>query len=175
MRTCVLTLIFLSLLLNTNLASAVTWSEVAQFPEDFGTAPNVLRERWAGSFTCNQTEWRIVWNYTPISIVDPENVYFNILIYRTNDTTYYMMEMSQQGNTTTSGTWYGNNQTGDFLLKFLVYNVLNSTVIIEQAVESVPEFSPMFQLSLFVAGILVAMIARKEVLPYSRSSAKRTP
>lgn len=86
-----------------------------------------------------------------------------------------MMEMSQQGNTTTSGTWYGNNQTGDFLLKFLVYNVLNSTVIIEQAVESVPEFSPIFQLSLFTAGILVAMIARKEVLPYSRSSAKRTP
>lgn len=41
------------------------------------------------------------------------------------------MEMNQQGNTTTSGTWYINNQPGEFYLKFLVYNVLSATAVIE--------------------------------------------
>jgi PKD repeat protein len=48
------------------------------------------------------------------------------------------MEMNQQGNTTTNGTMYINNMTGEFYLKFLVYNVLNSTAIIEQDIESMP-------------------------------------
>ena len=96
----------------------------------WGTAPNLVGRYQTDNFTCSH-EWRIVWNYTPISTVDPENVYFNILIYRTNDTIYYIMDMHQQGNTTTSGTWYINNQTGEFYLKFLVYNVLSATAVIE--------------------------------------------
>ncbi len=51
--------------------------------------------------------------------------------------------MNQQGNTTTGGTWYINNQTGEFY-KFLVYNVLDSTAVIEEDIGSIPEFSPMF-------------------------------
>jgi hypothetical protein len=66
--------------------------------------------------------------------------------------------MNQQGNTTTNGTIYINNHPGEFYLKFLVYNVLDSTAVIEQDIETVPEFSPIFPLSLLMAGILVAMI-----------------
>jgi len=129
------------LLLGTNLARGFTWSEVARFPEYWGTAPNVLREKQTGNFTCSH-EWRIVWNYTPISIVNPENVYFNIFIYRANDTVYYIMDMHQQGNTTTSGTWYITNQTGEFFLKFLVYNVLESTAVVEAPSVNITLVSP---------------------------------
>jgi len=133
-HTCVgvLILVFLSLLLGTNVACA-EWIEMARFPVYWGTAPNVIRHSQTANFTCSH-EWRIAWNYTPLSIVNPEYVYFNILIYRTNETNY-IMEMNQQGNITTDGTMYINNQTGEFNLKFLVYNVLDSAAVVEQDIE----------------------------------------
>lgn len=77
-----------------------------------------------------------------------------------------MMEMNQQGNTTTDGTMYISNMTGEFYLKFLVYNVLNSTAIVEQDIEALPEFSPLFPFSLLTAVTLVAVIlARKKKRP----------
>ena len=163
LRVCIFALIFLFLLLGTNLARGFTWSEVARFPEYWGTAPNVLREKRTGNFTCNYAEWRIVWNYTPLSTVDPENVYFNILIYRTNETNY-ITSMNQQGNTTTNGTMYINNQTGEFYLKFLVYNVLEATAVIEQDIQTAPEFSPLVLLSLFATGTLAAVILSRRRL-----------
>jgi len=165
MRVYILALSFLSLILGTNLACAVTWSEIARFPIYWGTAPNLLGRTQTDNFTCSNSEWRIIWNYTALSIVNPEYVYFNILIYRTNETNY-MMEMNQQGNTTTDGTMYISNMTGEFYLKFLVYNVLNSTAIIEQDIEALPEFSPLFPFSLLTAVTLVAVIlARKKKRP----------
>ncbi len=162
MKVFILTLISLSLLLGSNVVCVLAWSEIAQIPHYLGTAPNVLREKQTANFTCSH-EWRIIWNYTPISIVDPANVYFNIFIYRTNETNW-IIEMNQQGNTTTSGTWYINNQTGEFYLKFLVYNVLDSAAVIEEDIGSIPEFSPMFPLSVFTVGTLAAaVIARKRI------------
>jgi hypothetical protein len=55
------------------------------------------------------------------------------------------MEMNQQGNTTTSGTWYVTNQTGEFYLKFLVYNVLESTAVIEAPALNITLVSPQNQ------------------------------
>jgi hypothetical protein len=141
----ILTLIFLLLFLGTNSACALSWNEIARFPEYWGTAPNVLRETRTGNFTCSESQWRIVWNYTPLSIVNPEYVYFNIFIYRANDTVYYIMEMNQQGNTTISGTWYVTNQTGEFFLKFLVYNVLSATAVIEVPALNITLVSPQNQ------------------------------
>jgi hypothetical protein len=106
------------------------WIETARFPVYWGTAPNVIREKRTDNFTCSH-EWRIVWDYTPLSIVNPENVYFNILIYRTNETNY-IMSVSQQGNTTTNGAAYINDLQGEFYLKYSVYNVLDSDAVIEQ-------------------------------------------
>ena len=157
MKVSILALVFLCLLPSINLAWSVTWSEIARFPVYWGTAPNVISHSQTDNFTCSRAEWRIVWNYTPLSIVDPQYVYFNIFIYRTNETNY-IMEMNQQGNTTTNGTMYINNMTGEFYLKFLVYNVLDSTAIIEQDIETAPEFSPLILLSLFATGTLATMI-----------------
>ena len=163
MKVSILALVFLCLLPSINSAWGVTWSDIARFSEYWGTAPNVLREKRTDNFTCNYAEWRIVWNYTPLSTVDPENVYFNILIYRTNETNY-ITSMNQQGNTTTNGTMYINNQTGEFYLKFLVYNVLEATAVIEQDIQTAPEFSPLVLLSLFATGTLVAIILSRRRL-----------
>jgi len=134
LRVSILALVFLCLLLGTDLACAVTWSEITRFPKYWGTAPYVLREERTDNFTCSHVEWRIVWSYTPIPIV-AEQAEFNIAIYRTNETNY-IMSMNQGGNTTTNGTMYVNNLPGEFYLKFVVYNVLNSTAVIEQDIES---------------------------------------
>ena len=166
----VICFVFLLLLLSSNVAlvRSDSWSEITRIIVDWGTAPNIIKSYQTGNFTCSHAEWRIVWNCTPLSI-NPEDAAFNILIYRTNETNY-ITSMNQQGNTTTNGTMYIHNHQGEFYLKFLVINLRDSTAVIEQDIESIPEFSPMFPLSLLTVGISVAMIlARREVRLRSRS------
>jgi len=69
----------------------------------------------------------------------------------------------QLGNTTTEGTKDLVSLPGTFYLRIQIANLEHYTVVVEQDMESVPEFSSMVLLLLFVTGILVAMtLARRQ-------------
>ena len=145
--------VFLFFLVFSNFAWAalVSWSEVTRFTGsgDYTT----------DYFTCDHVEWRMNWNYTPISNYSTLAV-FAVDVYPKNQNVS-ITSILQIGNTSENGTSYIHNQTGEFYLQFRVTNVENYTVVIEQDLESIPEFSLTILLSLFTTGIVVAMRSAK--------------
>jgi hypothetical protein len=65
------------------------------------------------------------------------------------------------GNETTGGTSYILEHQGTFYLMIHIVNLEHYTVVIEQDMDSVPEFSPMILLSLLTVGLLVALIVAR--------------
>jgi uncharacterized membrane protein len=160
LRVTILSFVLLFFLLTSNFAGAASWSEVTQFT---GSGDYI-----SDYFTCNHAEWRIVWNYTPMSDYS-EYARFTIDVLTRNETSL-IGRISQEGNTTTNGTTYIHNQQGEFYLDFLVSNLTGYTAVIEQDMQSVPEFSPIMLLSLLTTGMLVAVIlARRQGHLRSRS------
>lgn len=154
MRITILSFAFLSFILCSNFVWASSWVEVTQFTGSGYYTTNY--------FTCSHAEWRINWSYTPTSI-NPQLAGFSIYVYPRNETSYYIATVSQDGNTTTSGTTYIHNAQGEFYLDFLAANLQSYTVVVEQDIESVPEFSPIFLALLFATGIVAATIlARRQ-------------
>ncbi len=155
MRVGIRCFVFLLILLSSNVAlvTSASWSEVTRF-----TGSGYYKTDY---FTCNHVEWRINWNYKPNSSY-PESAVFAIYIYPRNASSYIGV-ISQYGNTTTNDTTYIHNRQGEFYLKFLATNLEGYSAVIEQDMESVPEFSPMILLPLLTTGILVAMVlARRQ-------------
>ena len=153
MRVGIFPFVFLFLLLTSNFAWAASWSEVTVFQ---GSGDYIT-----DYFTCNHVEWRINWNYTP-SLSFPTAAGFAVYVYPKNENVS-IASILEMGNTTTSGTSYLHNQQGTFYLKIDVANLENYSVVIEQDLESVPEFSLMILVPLLTAGILVSVIlARRQ-------------
>lgn len=135
------------------LVASASWSEVTRFSGSNG-------EYTTDYFNCSHVEWRIDWNYTP-SPDFTEYTAFGAYVYPRNQDVI-IASIFEMGNTTTNGTTYVYLRQGEFYLKISAINVENYVVVIEQNLESVPEFSPIFLLSLLMTGILVAMILGKK-------------
>ena len=154
MRVAILSFVLLSFLLGSNFVWASSWVEVTQFTGSGDYTTNY--------FTCSHAEWRINWSYIPLSDY-PEYAGFTVYVYPRNETSD-IARVSQDGNTTTSGTTYIHNAQGEFYLEFLVANLQGYTVVIQQDIDSIPEFSPMILLFVLATGILVATkLAHAEV------------
>ena len=134
----------------SNLASAVTWSEVARFTGPSGQTNN---------FTCSHPNWRIDWNYKPNSTY-PEDAIF--IIYLSQYQGGSVQTITKYGNATTSGIANVSDRQGQFNLQISAQYVENYTVVIEQDLDSVPEFSPLIFFSVLVVAVgVAAMVARK--------------
>ena len=153
----ILCFVFLLFLLSSNVAlvASASWSEVTRFT---GSG-----DYTSDYFNCSHVIWRINWNYTPSSN-DPTLAGFGVIVYR-QDGNVSIASIMQLGNTTTEGTKDIVSLPGTFYLRIdIVVDVEHYTVVVEQDMESVPEFSSMVLLLLFVTGILVAMtLARRQV------------
>ena len=146
---------FLLFLLYSNVAlvASASWVEVTRFSD--------LGDYTSDYFSCSHVIWRINWNYTPSSN-DPTLAGFGVIVYR-QDGNVSIASIMQLGNTTTEGTKDLVSLPGTFYLRIQIANLEHYTVVVEQDMESVPEFSSMVLLLLFVTGILVAMtLARRQ-------------
>lgn len=146
---------FLLFLLSSNVAlvRSASWSEVARFSD--------LGDYTTDYFNCSHVLWRINWNYTP-SPSNPTMAGFLANVYQQNGSTS-ISSMGHFGNTTTNGTSYITQQ-GTFYLTIQIANLEHYTIVIEQDMESVPEFPSMVLLLVFATGIVVAMtLARRQV------------
>lgn len=140
------------------LASPENWQEVTTFTGS-GTQAYIT-----GYFTCNHTEWRIRWSYVPDSN-HPEYALFTYLTYPQGESVSYIdfiEEPSPYGSSNTSGISYIHNNNGTFYGKVDVANIESYTIIIEQDMDSIPEFPNSFGIILVsVVFLLAAALWRK--------------
>lgn len=153
MRVSILGFVFLLFLLSSNVAlvKAASWSEVTRFSD--------LGDYTTDYFNCSHVIWRINWNYTP-SPSNPTMAGFGVYVYSQNGN-ISIASILMGGNETTGGTSYILEHQGTFYLTIHIVNLEHYTVVIEQDMDSVPEFSPMILLSLLTVGMLVALIVAR--------------
>ena len=144
---------------NAVFALSENWIEVATFTENDGDGPT-------NQFTCNHVDWRIKWQYTPSS--NPHTTVFTIdILSHQNNTTTTLYTVGNNGlkqptqsvfgQLNQTGTCYVTGQNGAFSLNIFTF-APSYTIIIEENLESIPEFSSSIILPLFLFGTLFALI-----------------
>jgi hypothetical protein len=137
-------------LYNPVLATPSNWSEVTRF-----TGTGSREPQNTTFFTADHPEWRIRWEYNPY----PEYVNvasFVALTYPQGETSNYVDSIVAMGPSQTSGTSYVHNRTGTFYMNIIAGdNVLNYTLIVEQDLDSIPEFLLPMLLPLLLTSTLV--------------------
>ncbi|MFC1486643.1 hypothetical protein ACFLRN_02995 [Thermoproteota archaeon] len=137
--------------LNCVFASSSNWSEVARFTYA-GTNTHTT-----DSFTCENVEWRIKWEYVPTQFS-----YFNFDVYPIGEDVIFASV-----NSAVTGELIGildiHNQAGTFYMKINSGNVEGYTVIVEQDLDSIPEFPLWIILPLFITATIATLVLRKRL------------
>ena len=116
---------------------------------------------WGGTrlFRIGHFEWRIRWNYEPtIDLSSETAVVFDIQVLDSKSERVELVRCSEQ----TNGTIY-LYQDGEFYLYIIGFNTDNYTIIIEQNIESIPEFPSWTILPLVLVGSLIIVLFKKKV------------
>jgi hypothetical protein len=147
------------------LAETANWSEVATF-----TGPGSNETQNTTYFTISHAEWQIRWAYAP----DPNrSTYagFFVYVYPQGETKNYVGTIYSFGGSPNNGTVYVHNLTGIFYMSVRagILGILNYTLIVEQDLNSVPEFPPSTILPLALTTALLVTIA----LAYHKQRLKR--
>lgn len=138
---------------------AIEWVEVARFT---GSETLPGEHLFTDYFTCHHVEWRILWEFAPSSKYLGWAV-FGIVVYEKGEDVRlpeYVIEMSKEEE---SGVTYIHDQEGIFYMEINAQNTANFTVIVEQDVDSIPEFPSWIIIPLFVIATLTVMIFRKRL------------
>jgi hypothetical protein len=129
---------------NSSKAALVNWVEVTRFS---GIGSDSLMN--TTDFTVSYPEWRILWEYTPDTEY-PENAGLTVMAYSRTEPGGPVNEIFALGTANKTGTSNVHNKTGIFYLTIATSpDVLNYTLIIEQDIDSVPEY-PLLTLALLV-------------------------
>lgn len=147
MRRIVLSLLLCLTLLAVCPCYAATWSVVTTI-----TGSEIQVTPY---FTITHNEWRVNWTYTP-DPQHPEYANFYLYVYSKNGT-LLPVDITESGNTTTSGTTNVHNMPGAFRAEIGQSSVISYTVTVEQDIESVPEY-PVLLLPFVMTTILVVLI-----------------
>ena len=140
----------------SNIASATpsNWSEVTRFT---GSGTDQYTTNY---FTCNHIEWRIRWQYVPDSEY-PEFTVFNVYTYPQGEDVMFIDSIIKTGAEDTNGASYIHNNAGIFYSKINVANTESYTIIVEEDLDSIPEFPSFLILPLFMAATLLAVIVHR--------------
>jgi len=147
----------------TVFASSGNWSEVARFSGGGGiitTEP----------FTCDHVDWRIRWEIEPRSEY-PESSFFSpfgVYVYPDEFHSAWFESIIWRGTEETSGILYIYDKNGTFYMEILA-SLESYTLIIEQNLESIPEFpswTPL--LIMLLAVVAVALIYRRSLHKHDR-------
>ena len=136
------------------LAETANWSEVATFT---GLGSTEIQN--TTSFTISHPEWQIQWEFAPALNLSAFAV-FIVYAYPQGETQNYAASISSVGGSPTSGTVYVQNRTGIFYMTVQAGTpgILNYTLIVEQDLNSVPEFTPSTILPLALTAALLVTI-----------------
>ena len=135
------------------LAAPENWSEVTRF-EGSGT-----EQYNSPYFTCNHSEWRIRWNYTPVS---PSNYSTFIVVTTPQDEIGWVSYIVKHENITTNGISQIHNKSGTFYSAINVANLESYSVIIEQDLDSIPEYPSAIILLAIILGVSIPFAVWKK-------------
>jgi len=153
-----ITFLFFLTIVNVVFASPDNWVEIGRWS---GEAFPKLAEFQTEPFNCNHVEWRIRWLYTATG--SPFESILVIKVYEQGNPEYIDL-IYKSSYFSQSGTNNIHNNSGTFYLNATIANIEEYYVIVEQNVDSIPEFSPNVILPLFaVVTILAIGIYRKSV------------
>jgi hypothetical protein len=163
MRTVLPPLLFFSLSISTIasgivFASSGDWIEVARFTGGGGI-------RTTEPFTCDYSDWRIRWEIEPANDSTERTMF---LVYVFPYTGSFLRDpwfesIQHYGTEETSGILYIQDRNGSFDMDVLA-SLESYTMIIEQNVESIPEFPSWIILPLTIAATLIAVVIRRRKL-----------
>ena len=154
--------------LNIVCASSDKWVEVVRFYWS-GAGPHEYRI--TEPFTCDHVDWRIRWEFYYHHTHFPEFGHFSVRTYPKGENTS-IDEIHVDGFGERNGTSYIFNNKGEFYMRISTLSVVTSyTIIVEQNLESIPEFQPWIILPLFLIVTLFVIIIRKKAgLTYLQQS-----
>jgi len=166
-RTVLALLLFFSISLSTVtsgivLASLENWSEVTRFTG--GTHEHAHKTE---SFTCDHVEWRIRWGYEPRTDIPGDQTGIEFRVYTQENPDHWFKFGSHWGESgETNGTNYIHDKNGTFHLE-IISSAQNYTLIVEQDLDSIPEFPSWTILPIFTIATLLIIIC-KQKLPKNR-------
>jgi hypothetical protein len=165
---CVMLIFFVATTMTVHslvLAETANWSEVATF-----TGPGSRQTQNTTHFAIGHGEWRIRWTYTPDPNYSAEAGFF-VYVYPQGATKSYVGAIYSIGGSPTNGTAYVHNLTGSFYMSVLAGTpgILSYTLVVEQDLNSVPEFPPSTILPFALTIALLVTIA----LAYHKQRSKR--
>ena len=133
-------------------ASSENWVEVVRFSGD-NLGPHTTE-----SFTCEHVEWRVRWECVP-------NVDFNLSTFIMNVETVESFNKRVDGvvnigSDVLNGTLYITDNFGIYCLA-IVSNVQNYSIIVEQNIESIPEFPSGFIFIFILVASLTIVLTKK--------------
>ena len=135
------------------------WSEVAMFSGS-GT------ENYTSDyFSCDYEEWRIRWEYVPSS-QQPDLAFFSVFTYPKNEGdrgATYVNEIMKTGTADTNGTSFIHNYQGTFHMYIDVEETESYTIIVEQNLNSIPEFPSWTILPLVIVATLIGISIRNRI------------
>jgi hypothetical protein len=150
-----ISLLFLSFVtLGIVFASSSSWSEVTRFTGS-GT-----EHYTTDYFNCEHAEWRIRWDYVPHPGL---LALFSVYTYPQGEDTLYIDSIIKIGANDADGISYIHNSDGTFYSKINVAYTESYTIIIEQDLNSIPEFSSWIILPLFLVTTLFTIILKKRI------------
>jgi hypothetical protein len=157
------------------------WVEVTSFTKE--SVPSTWWGDPSGNtdyFNCTRVEWRIRWEYTPHPAV-PQYASFYVEVYEKKEDVIWRGELIHEGESVlvdvfeefgmseTSGVSYIHNQTGRFYLSIRASNIEDFTIIVEQDIESIPEFPSWAPLLIaLVAVVAMTFVYRHKLRKQSR-------
>lgn len=122
--------VMLVMFLFVSSAKAVTWVEVAR--QSGSAFPDL--EQFSMQFECSHVEWRIRWSYDAVGDPPFESL---LIIKKDGDLIVY-----SNGYFDDAGVRNIHNEAGNFTLEITCVNMYEYTIIIEQDIDSIPEFTP---------------------------------
>ena len=138
---------------NMVLSQEENWVEVAEFSQG---------QPWFGdttSFKIDYSQWRILWEYE-IDLVNLTAFFFEV---KHNDTGQIIDSYFNSGKLDiTQGIYNITDQKGEFYL-FIGSNAKSYSIIIEQNIDSVPEFTSLLILPIVLGLSIVVFVARNKM------------
>jgi hypothetical protein len=140
-------------------ASSGNWIEVTRFTG--GTHEHAHKTEF---FTCDHVEWRIRWEYEPRTDIPGDQTGIEFRVYTQENPDNWFKFSGHWGESgETNGTNYIHDKNGTFNLE-IISSAQNYTLIVEQDLDSIPEFSSWIILPLTMAATLIAAVIRRRHL-----------
>ena len=137
-------------------ATSENWVEVTRFTKE-GRQSAIT-----DSFTIDYVEWRIVWEFDPGHWHFPTLYTLSVTTYPLGETESYFNQFNEKPNGNLRGVEL-LNQSGEFYMKIDCGLIDSYTIIVEQNIDSIPEFPSWFILPILIASTLVVMFVRNKL------------